>query len=220
MLPTLRAMSNATRDPRRLDVAQATLGAWTLEGQWPLAGFGRLDDDAPGADRSTGPSALRDTEASAARGAAHGNQSEAVTWQARAFQRKSVDGQSEHWLHLHAQVTLQRVCQRCLGLIDVPVRVDRPFRFVATEAHAAALDVDSEDDVLVLSHALDLHALVEDEIVLALPLVPMHLQCPQPLRQQQAPDVEPAHRPFSGLAASLAGLAGPRVAGKPSKKAR
>ena len=36
------------------------------------------------------------------------------------------------------------------------------------------IDPDSEDDVLALPRRLDLHTLVEDELLLGLPLVPMH----------------------------------------------
>ena len=49
------------------------------------------------------------------------------------------------------------------------------------EAAAEALDAEIEDDVLALSKSLDLRELVEDELLLALPIVPRHDVCPQPL---------------------------------------
>ncbi len=58
------------------------------------------------------------------------------------------------------------------------------------EEAAAALDAESDDDVLALESSLDLHALVEDELLLALPLVPRHDECPEPL-----PVRDPTTRP-------------------------
>ena len=59
---------------------------------------------------------------------------------------------------------------------------DKRVRFVRGEAQAEALDNEIEDDVLALPRALDLRELVEDELLLALPIVPRHDgDCPQPL---------------------------------------
>jgi uncharacterized protein len=44
---------------------------------------------------------------------------------------------------------------------------------------------------------------VEDELLLALPLVPLHARCPRPLPMPAgaaAPDGEPAPKPFAVLA--------------------
>ena len=62
-----------------------------------------------------------------------------------------------------------------------PVEAERDFLFVADEATAEALDEDSEADVLVISRDFDALSLVEDELILALPLVPRHDNCPQSL---------------------------------------
>ena len=60
----------------------------------------------------------------------------------------------------------------------------RDFRFVASEAIAEQEDEESEEDVLVTSKAFDLLELIEDELLMAAPLVPMHTVCPQPLKLQ------------------------------------
>ena len=107
------------------------------------------------------------------------------------------------WLHVAAQATLNLECQRCLQPVAVPLDVSRSFRFVHGEATAAELDADSEDDVLALTRALDLHELVEDELILALPLVPRHEVCTQPLAAPGG-DPEPVEErpnPFAALAA-------------------
>jgi len=68
------------------------------------------------------------------------------------------------------------------------------------------LDADSDVDVLALSRSVDLRELVEDELLLAMPLVPRHEVCPAPLLAPQA-DVafEEAEQdrpnPFAALAA-------------------
>ena len=59
----------------------------------------------------------------------------------------------------------------------------RSIRFVHGADLAQQLDEESEEDVLALSAALDLRELIEDELILALPLVPRHDVCPQPLPQ-------------------------------------
>jgi len=103
-------------------------------------------------------------------------------------------------------------CQRCLQTMTQTLRVDRRFRFVRNEEQAAELDEESDDDVLALPTRLDLVALLEDELILALPIVPRHDSCPQPLPIQPAAeaDEEAAPHPFAALAA-LRGRSG----GKP-----
>ena len=77
--------------------------------------------------------------------------------------------------------------------------VDRALRFVDGEAQAEALDADSEDDVLALVPALDLRALVEDELLLAWPIVPRHEHCAAPA-YRAGDDEAPSANPFSALA--------------------
>lgn len=90
------------------------------------------------------------------------------------------------WLRLSGKTVLSLVCQRCLEPVEVVVEFARDFRFVANEAQAAAEDETSEEDVLVLSKDFNLLELVEDELLLATPLVPKHPVCPQPLKLQVA----------------------------------
>ena len=97
-------------------------------------------------------------------------------------------------------------CQRCLGPVCAELQVDRAFRFVADEATAIAEDVETEEDLLVLTRHLDLAELVEDELLLALPLVPRHDVCPDPLPLTSSPadeaaeDAEVPPHPFAALA--------------------
>ncbi len=120
-------------------------------------------------------------------------------------QIRSAGGQGEQvWLTLTADVALAQTCQRCLGPVVVPVVVEREFRFVATEEQAELEDEESEEDVLVLSRDFNLLELVEDELLMALPLVPKHEDCPVPVKLQVADpdfvvDTQQMPNPFAML---------------------
>jgi len=106
------------------------------------------------------------------------------------------------WLHAAAQATVHLECQRCLKPLTEALAAERSFQFVHGEDAAAQLDADSDDDVLALTRALDLRELIEDELLLALPIVPRHDVCPEPLAV--AADVELSDErpnPFAALAA-------------------
>ena len=87
-------------------------------------------------------------------------------------------------LVLGAKARVSLVCQRCLAPFEEALEVQRRFYWVANEDTALALDEALEDDLLVSSTAFDGQALVEDELILALPLVPMHESCPVALSPQ------------------------------------
>ena len=93
-----------------------------------------------------------------------------VRWQAEGAHRDGPDGTPVPWLHLQAQTTVPLVCQRCLAPVEVGLKVDRWFRFAADEATAAAEDEDSDEDVLVSSRDFDLQALIEDELLMEIPV--------------------------------------------------
>lgn len=173
-------MTSRNPDPRKLDVAAFAADAGLLEGRCALADFERL-----------GAGARQDAE---------------VQWTLRGERRPVMAGTAETWLHLTAHARVGLDCQRCLQPVDWALDVKRSLRFVPGEEAAAALDDQSEDDVLELSRSLDLRDLVEDELLLALPIVPMHEQCAQPLVPVlRAADVAPAAdqgaSPFAALAA-------------------
>ena len=128
-----------------------------------------------------------------------------VHFTAQGMTRPNGGTSEQIWLALTAEVALPQICQRCLGPVDVPVSFAREFRFVASEEVAAAEDEDSEEDVLVMSRDFNLLELVEDELLMALPVVPKHAVCPGAVKLQVVdPDfVEAASEkpnPFAVLA--------------------
>ena len=147
-------------DPLRLDMAAFAADGSVLSGTWPGASLSRL------AELQTAP---QDCELPA------------VAWQAQGERRVVAVGDPQLWLTLQAQAPVWLTCQRCLQPMSAPLALDRRLRFVQDEAQAEALDADSDDDVLALSRWMSLRELVEDELLLGLPLVPRHGVCPQPL---------------------------------------
>ena len=103
-----------------------------------------------------------------------------VNWKARAEVRAGSAAEGDVWLHLAAKTSVPLTCQRCMGTVATPLEVDQWYRFVATEDIAMAEDDESEEDLLVMAPQFDLLAVLEDELLMALPLVPMHGECPFP----------------------------------------
>ncbi len=180
--------------PTAIDLRACAQKAETLSGQAQLAAFERLAEGLP--ELATGIAPVR--------------------WSARAEWReplgeltpeasRGVVPQPQLWLHLQASAEVPQVCQRCLLSYAQPVEVDRWFRFVASEAAALAEDEECEEDLLVLESRFDLVVLIEDELLLELPLVPMHEQCPEPVRMSAGELAESVEQekpnPFAALAA-------------------
>ena len=154
--------------PSRLDVKALALSTGELSGCDLLSRYERLAEDLQG----------------------HGPDL-ALNWRARGESRLGAAGQAEPWLHLKVEAALPMVCQRCMGPISIPIAIDREFRFVANEEDAAAQDDGSEEDLLVLSREFNLHELIEDELLMGLPLIPRHDVCPTAVKLEAVdPDFE------------------------------
>lgn len=168
-------------DPRRLDVKAFAADAGSLAGDERLGTHPRLMTETEG----------RGAESS-------------LTWSASGELCNPEHVHPEVWLRLQASAVLPLTCQRCLGLVEVTVAVDRPFRFVADESTALAQDDASEEDLLALSRTFDLVELIEDELLMDLPVAPRHEVCPEPVKVAVADEgfeAEPAERenPFALL---------------------
>ncbi len=151
-------MKARTFDAERLDVDAFAAEGAVLQGQWPLTAMARLLDGLHPQWQ--------------------GAHAAPVVWQARGELRRPRAAPPQVWLRLDVRTSLALVCQRCLGAVDVPMRIEKALHFVHGEDTAAELDADSDDDVLASTRSLDLRSLIEDELLLALPLVPRHDECP------------------------------------------
>jgi uncharacterized protein len=168
-------------DPQRLDVRRFAENGAELEARADLQNFARLLAETQGSDSPS-----------------------TVHWHARGEMHNPHHVHPQIWIHLAADTTLPLVCQRCLNPVDVSLHVSRSFRFVADEATAAAEDDDAEEDLLALSRSFDLVELVEDELLMEVPVSPRHDVCPEPVKMSaEDPDFETAgaerENPFAVL---------------------
>jgi uncharacterized protein len=168
-------------NPKRLDIPSFCASAASLNGQEPLQHYERLRTEA------------------------FGDVAPTVAWQAVGSQRAQPGGDPHNWLALRVQASVPMQCQRCLLATDTPLTVDGLFRFVQDEALASEQDELAEEDVLALSREFDLHALVEDELLMALPILARHEVCPEAVKLSVVdPDFEAAQndkpKPFAALA--------------------
>ena len=153
-------------------------------------------------ERLSGESPLRDFSRLAEEAAGRGGE-RAVTWSAQGELLNPGHVEPEVWLHLNASTVLTLTCQRCLEPVEVPLAVDRSFRFVADEKTAEAQDDEAEEDLLAISRAFDLLGLVEDELLMEVPVVPRHEVCPAKVPWSAADadfeEAPPPENPFAAL---------------------
>ncbi len=88
------------------------------------------------------------------------------------------DALGRYFLHLTVNAALSTNCQRCLDLMTLDFNLH--FDYMISEADlndAAAEEVEDVDeyDLQEASQAMDLRMLIEDEIIMALPIAPMHV---------------------------------------------
>ena len=145
-------------DPKRLDVKAFAEDAGQLAGESRLGDHARLMTETAG------------------RGA-----DLPMAWSAAGELRNPGHVHPEIWLSLRAHTVMPLTCQRCLGEVDVALDVARPFRFVEDESIAMAEDDGSPEDLLALSRSFDLIELVEDELLMDMPVAPRHEVCPEPV---------------------------------------
>ncbi len=129
----------------------------------------------------------------------HQNGQAQVDWQF------SLDEQSRKVIHGTVTAVLPLVCQRCLEQVDVAVQADTSLALVWSDEQAAQLSR-SLDPVLMENDVLDVLATVEDELLLALPIVATHEKGVCEIAQQfeellaEASEAEKSPNPFHVLA--------------------
>lgn len=118
-----------------------------------------------------------------------------------AFSR---DEQKHVVMHLELAAKVAMLCQRCLE--DAVISVGGHYDYLIVNHNADSTLLSHSYDVLeVDDEPLDLLALVEDELLLCLPIVPMHPQgeCQSPagyVEPELGPDETTRSNPFSVLA--------------------
>lgn len=107
-----------------------------------------------------------------------------VQWAVAGTLEQGPDGSPQVWLHLKLRACFPMTCQRCLDIVGIPISFDHSYRFVATEEQADLEDEESIEDVLAFTQHFNILELVEDEVLMALPLLPTHDTCPKPLKTE------------------------------------
>lgn len=144
-----------------------------LRGEWPLADFPRLRD------------ALR------------------VDAGVLVYEVQGVpEEQGRPALRLRLAGVLQLTCQRCLGALEFPLRVGVSLLLAATQAEidAEPLEADGPERI-VAGKEMPVRDLIEDEVLLAIPIAPRHERC----ASRAAQGAGEKHTPFAGLRVLLNG---------------
>jgi uncharacterized protein len=165
-----------------IDTRDFTRSASRTAGACAIAGLGRLAD------------LLADTQGD-------------VRWELAGESARRADGGSDAHLALSFGATLRMGCVRCLEPVAVQVDERRHYRMVVSESIAEREDLESEDfDLLCHDPRLDVLDLLEDEVIMALPIAPRHADC-QPPAEAGAPaaaagddDGQERVHPFAALA--------------------
>jgi uncharacterized protein len=116
------------------------------------------------------------------------------------------DGQGRPRLTVGVDGTVDLRCQRCLGRLAYAVRFEETLLLGSGPEADAAVSEPDAPEWIPADPALDLGALVEDEVLLALPFAPLHAEgecgVKAPPADRNGKDKEAAKpKPFAGLAA-------------------
>jgi uncharacterized protein len=117
------------------------------------------------------------------------------------------DAQQRAVVSIRVNAVLRLCCQRCMGVVEWPVESASRLALVAGPEEAARLP-EGLDPLLVEEPRLALATLVEDELILAVPVAPLHAvdDCAVDLAKVNAPSGSPAEpapareNPFAVLA--------------------
>ncbi|MDE2122033.1 MAG: DUF177 domain-containing protein [Betaproteobacteria bacterium] len=125
-----------------------------------------------------------------------------VHWELRGMLRNGASGQAQLLVRLHVRGELPMLCQRCLQTSWHRLDDAVTLRLVDQEPELDGEELESDEEAFCALHPVDVAELVEDQLILALPLVPMHENCPQQLPARAGPrELEPAPAsPFAVLA--------------------
>lgn len=77
-------------------------------------------------------------------------------------------------INIDAKITLEQICQRCFRPFVTEVHVMNKFSPVKSDTHAETLPEHYEPVLMNEFGEVDILALLEDEIILSLPIVPVH----------------------------------------------
>lgn len=108
----------------------------------------------------------------------------AFVWQAEGYTQPELQGDGTEGPQPYLRLAIHGVawleCQRCLAPYEQAFDAEVVYRVVNTEAEADEFPLDEDEvEVIVGSRQFDLVDLIEDELLLSLPVVPAHDVCPE-----------------------------------------
>jgi uncharacterized protein len=107
------------------------------------------------------------------------------------------DAEGKNWLAVEMAGSLALICQRCLKGVDFPIDIRSRLLLVpAGQSWPEEELTDDGYDAVAAEDEMELLSLVEDELLLALPISPMHDVCEMPTPIVE--ELEPS--PFAELA--------------------
>ena len=96
-------------------------------------------------------------------------------WQVKTHFADSPGSEPQQFLELALKGHIHLVCQSCLQDCGLDLAQESRFVMVASEDEADAFPMeDDQQEPLVASQHFDLLGLIEDEILLSMPLIPKH----------------------------------------------
>lgn len=95
-----------------------------------------------------------------------------------------VDGDGAAFLLLRISGDLGLVCQRCLGKLVFPLDLDS--RVELAKDWNKMINAEDDVDRVLAGKDMSIAALVEDEVILALPMVPRHERCDKEQTEKKA----------------------------------
>jgi uncharacterized protein len=125
-----------------------------------------------------------------------------------------IDAQQIRYLRGHLRATLRLVCQRCLQPLSCPLDIDVCLGLLLSEEEMERLP-QRYDPYMFDQRTVALKTIIEDELMLALPLVPLHdadhcrIDPAYAIAEEPALPIEAeTRRPFAGLDALIKGKSG------------
>ncbi|MGC9162019.1 MAG: YceD family protein [Thiomonas sp.] len=122
-----------------------------------------------------------------------------VQWSLVGFERERTGLRPQAMVTLRVQAQLHLACQRCLQDMVQAIDETVQFRLVMGEPPLTQEELEAEDEALPAQDPVDLCELIEDQLILAMPLVPMHTTCPHAAAPAEAKDQPQRQQPFAHL---------------------
>lgn len=146
--------SDSARPPQALALFDFARARGELSGELPLSALPRLRDQLTG------------------------DVQKPVQWSLRGFERTRAGLPPQAMVVLRVRADVGLVCQRCLHEMVQTIDDAVQFRLVIGEPPLTQEEIEAEDEALPAQDPLDVLELIEDQLILAMPLVPMHPVCP------------------------------------------